>query len=158
MNHNPNSQLIMPPAMESKPPYDLSKCHATHSRGDILIWLTWNRITGEACMVLTPKMAVISADTCVPCIVPLKRAWVWSEAHGNEEEALLCAAIFCANLGFNPYNPRNVFKIVGIIRDYLQDLITMPPLPSGDREIVAEAIIMDNATGQESFKEISDHA
>lgn len=152
------SGLIMPAETETKPPYDLSKCFRTFSRGDLMIWLTWNRVTGEPCMVLTPKMAVINAETCVPCIVPLARAWVWSEAHGSEEEALFCAAMFCANLGFNPYNHRNVFKVAGIVRDYLQDLLTMPPLPSGDREIVAEAIIRDNATGKESFKEISDHA
>lgn len=153
-----SSGLILPPAMEDKPPYDLTKCHRTFSRGDVLVWLTWNRNTGEPCMVLTPKMAVINAQTCVPCIVPLNRAWVWDERIGDQADAELCAALFCHNLGFNPYNLRNVTKVLGLVRDYLQDLITMPPLPSGDREIVAEAVITDNATGKQSFKEISDHA
>lgn len=158
MNHDPKHGLIMPPSMETKPPYDLSKSHATHSRGDLMVWMTWNRVTGEPCMVITPRAAVISAATCVPCIVPLNRAWVWDERIGDVAEAELAAALFCANLGFNPYNVRNVTKLLGIVRDFLQDLLTMPPLPSGDREIVAEAVITDNATGKESFKEISDHA
>lgn len=157
MNHN-TPGLILPQSMEAKPPYDLSKCHATHSRGDLMVWMTWNRVTGEPCIVITPKRAVISAETCVPCIVPLNRAWVWDERIGDVAEAELSAALFCANLGFNPYNVRNVTKLLGIVRDFLQDLLTMPPLPSGDREIVAEAVITDNATGKQSFKEISDHA
>lgn len=143
---------------ESKPAFDLSVSHKQYSRGDVMVWLTWNRLTGEPCLVLTPKMARLTHETCTPCVIPMARAWIWSEAIGDHAEAELVAAMFCANLGFNPYNLRNVNKVLSIIRDYTGDLLSMPPIPSGDRQIVAEAVITDNATGKQSFKEISDHA
>lgn len=145
-------------AKEHKPAYDLTVSHATHRRGDLQVWLTWNRNTSEPCLVVTPRDPHLSNANVIPCIVPLNRAWVWDERVGDQAEAEFAAALFSMNLGFNPYNPRNVHKLLGIVRDYLGDLLTMPPLPTGDRQTVAEAIITDNATGAQTFKEVSDHA
>lgn len=140
---------------------DLAVTHRTHARGDIMVWMTWLRRAErqEPCMVLTPRSVLISADRVVPCIVPMDQAWRWSEEVGDEEHALITGAIFCANLGFNPYNPKNVHKIVGIVREYLGDLVTMPPRPKDVPQAVAAIMEVHNGdTGQITEFEVQDDA
>lgn len=139
---------------------DLSICHATFTRGDVVVWLTWLRRGGrwEPAMVLTPKrMLSISHDRVTPCVVPMSRAWVWAEETGDYAECLLNAGVFCANLGFNPFNPKNPLKVIGIIRDHLGDLLTIPPRYEGLRDTVAaEMVVTDNATGKTKDIEVYD--
>lgn len=150
--------LIQPPAAEYKPAYDLTVTHRSYRRGDLQVWLTWNRNSGEPCLVITPRDPHLSNQRVIPCVVPMNRAWVWDEAIGDPAEVEFAAALFCMNLGFNPYNVRNVNKLTGIVRDYLGELVAMPPMPTDDRQVVAEAIITENATGKQTYKEVTDHA
>lgn len=156
--------MNLPPEMLTRPEaaykvaFDLNVSHMLIERGDTCVWITWNRITGEACMVITPKMARLSHERAVPCVIPLSRAWIWDETIGDEIQVMESASLFCANLGFNPYNRKNVFKIISIVRDSLPDLLTCPPIPRQDQEIAADALITDNATGEVTHKEIKDHA
>jgi hypothetical protein len=142
-----------------KTAYDLEIRHQVYLRGDIMVWLTWNLITGRPSMVLTPVDKIISHERCVPCVIPLDTAWRWSRDHWfNENSPILQAARFLANLGFNPHNKKSVIRLLGIINDYLPELIAMPPLPTDRREIAADALIIDNSTGKVTHKEIRDYA
>jgi hypothetical protein len=140
---------------------DLTVTHRTFKRGDILVWLTWLRRADrqEACMVLTPSNIMVTHEKVIPCVVPLSQAWKWTEEVGDEDHAMITGAIFCANLGFNPYNPKNVFKIVGIIREYLGDLISTPPRPTDvPRAVAAVMEISNGSTGKTKEIEVTDDA
>lgn len=143
---------------EASHAFKLDISHATHTRGSVTIWLTWNRLNGRPCMVLTPTDMRGGHERVTPCVIPLEQAHVWDEDIGELHHANFMAALFCANLGFNPYQIKNILKVQGYIRDYIEDLIRMPPMPPDHREITAEAIITDNTSGKETFKEIADHA
>ncbi|WP_333826865.1 hypothetical protein [Pararhodobacter sp.] len=143
-----------------RPALDLTQCHRTFTRGDVTVWLTWLRRGGqwEACMVLTPKrLMAISHERVTPCVIPMSRAWVWAEETGDFGDCLINAGVFCANLGFNPFNPKNPLKVIGIVRDHLGDLLTIPPRPADHRlSVTAEMIVTDNATGKVKEMEVSD--
>ncbi len=140
---------------------DLTVTHRTYTRGDVMVWLTWLRRADrhEPCMVLTPRAILTSHERIIPCIVPLSQAWKWSEEVGDQDHAAVTAAIFCANLGFNPYNPKNVFKLMGIVRDYLGDLISTPPRPTDLPRVTAAVMEIHNgSTGKTTEIEVSDDA
>lgn len=145
-------------ASEYKAPYDLRIAHAVYKRGDVLVFLTWNQNTGEAAMVLTPRVDKISHDRIIPCVIPLSRAWAWAEETGDEGDIVINAALFAANLGINPNNLNNIHKIMGIVRDHLGDLLAVPPRPRDHHEVVADMIITNNTTGKETHREVKDHA
>jgi hypothetical protein len=143
---------------EYRAPYDLTKNHAVYSRGDVLIWLTWNFLTGQRCMVLTPRVDRINHERITPCVILQDDAWRWAEETGDEGDVAITAAIFCANLGFNPNNIKNVIKIVSIVRDLMGELLALPPMPREGMEVAADLIITNNDTGQEVHREVKDHA
>jgi hypothetical protein len=138
--------------------FKLDISHEVHTRGSVTVWMTWNRITGRPVMVLTPTDMRGGPQRITPCVIPLESAVMWDEERGDLAHANVMAAVFCANLGFNPYQIKNVLKVQGYIRDYLEDLIRMPPMPPDHAQIVAEALIVDNETGRETYKEIADNA
>lgn len=150
--------LILPRQLETKPRYDLNTYHARLDRGGIVLWVTWDRITGRPCMILTRNIARISHERIIPCVVPLDRAWMWDERTGDDHECNVTCGIFAPNLGLSPFEVRDVFAIKSLIRNHLHDLITCPPLPAEDKETAADALITDNATGTVTHKEIKDHA
>ncbi|HEV8034378.1 hypothetical protein [Yoonia sp.] len=154
---NAHTTTIDNDAAEYKAPYDLRISHAVYKRGDVLVFLTWNQNSGEAAMVLTPRVDKISHDRIVPCVIPLSRAFAWAEETGDEGDIVINAALFCANLGFNPNNLNNITKILGIVRDHLGDLLSTPPRPRDHHEVVADVIITNNTTGAETHKEVRDH-
>lgn len=146
------------PAEDNRTAYDLNLVYATVDRGDVKVWFTWNRLTGEPCMVLTRNLAIISASRIIPCVIPLQSAWAWTEEVGDEHHAMGTAAIFCANIGFNPHNLRNVTRLVGIVRDLLGDLISMPPLPEDGKQVLADILHTDADTGSQKHVEVIGHA
>lgn len=138
---------------------DLTVYHKVIPRGDVLVYCTWLRRGGtwEACLVLIPRSAVLSVERVIPCIVPLSRAHVWAEETGDLLECMINAGYFCANLGFNPANPKNPLKVIGIIRDCLHDLLTIPPrFEDAPKIVTAEMEVTDNATGKVKEIEVSD--
>lgn len=152
------SDLITTPRTEFVPAFDLTQSHAVHTRGSITVWMTWNRLTGRPAMVLTPTDMHLSPQRTIPCVITLDTAHIWDEERGDLMHANIVGALFCANLGYNPHNAKNVLRLQGYIRDYLEDLIRMPPMPDETRAPVAEMLVIDNSTGAETVKEISDYA
>lgn len=152
------TSLILPESARYKHTIDLTRHHKVFSRGDIIVWMTWIQLTGRPAMVLTPKEAVINHERVIPCIIPIDMAYRWSREHWFEVDTIRQAQRFLSALGFNPHNKKTILKLLGIVNDYLPDLLAMPPMPEETSEIAAEALITDNATGKTVLKEIRDNA
>ena len=153
------------PAPSYRPAIDLTEWHRPPRRfGDVLVYYTWLRLADEwqACLVLVPATSITRNDRVVPCIVPMATAHKWAEETGDFQDCLITAGHFCANLGFNPFNPANPFKIISIIRENLHDLLTIPPKDaSNSREklIVADMEVTNHTTGKVEELEVrDDHA
>lgn len=130
-------------------------------RGDITVYRTWLKLADghQACLVLLPTGHMfMNRDQLVPCVVPLSMAHKWAEETGDFGDCLISAGHFCANLGWNPMNPKNPFRIISIIRDLLGDLISIPPREAyaPDRVVAAEMEVIDNATGKVKEIEVED--
>jgi hypothetical protein len=157
---NAQTGLIMPDTGHGfRHALDLRVSHEVYSRGDLLVWLTWNRITREPCMVLTPKRDRISNERIIPCIIPLSRAWAWSEEVGDLSDVLTTVGIFLGNLGINPMRQQNVRRLIGVVRGHLGDLLAMPPMPeSPDMRPMADMTITNHTTGAVLEREVRDDA
>lgn len=149
------------PPVETRHAIDLTICHNVFPRGDVLVWMTWiyRGKRYEPCIALTNKSAMTSHERVIPCIVPLGQAYLWSEEVGDEDHAIGTAAVFAANMGFNPMNHKNAFRIAGIIRDYLGDLLQMPPRPTDPQRTTAALMTVENrTTGTTLEMEVKDNA
>lgn len=124
-----------------KPDLDLARRHFRREKGDITVYGTWFGRYQEPALVLVPRYR--RAEDIIPCVVPLKRAWVWSESIGDPKQVADTAFDFCIALGLSPYEPANFLRIVDIVRDHLGDLLTIPPKPREYRA-VADAIIVES--------------
>jgi hypothetical protein len=131
---------------------DLSRVHATFRHGDITAHIAWFGDDLTPCLVLVPAHAE-GHERVTPCIVPLRAAWVWSEAIGDGRHCALTAHQFCHHLRINPSMQAN-FRITSIIRDHLQDLLTAPPCPY-ERVVVADAI-RTGSDGRQHHSEIEE--
>lgn len=127
---------------------DLTKRLWTKTRGNVTAIGTWIRLDGEfqPCMVLLPAGRELS-EGLVPCVVPLRMAWVWSEDVGDPRLAATHAVDFVRFLGLSE-NPRSAIFVASFIHDLLGDLIAIPPYPQHELMSVAEAILRDNMTGK----------
>jgi hypothetical protein len=129
---------------------DLTRCHASHERGDLALHLTWWLDDAGAgprpCMVLLPARG--PWDLVAPCVVPLAQAWVWSETIGDPVRAALTAVAFAEAMGFDP-TPMMASRIRSLIVDHLGDLLAMPPMPASMREaeVIGEAKVVDREAG-----------
>lgn len=143
-----------------RPAIDLTVYHRVIPRGDVLVYCTWLRRGGEwePCLVLVRRGAILSAERVIPCIVPMSMAHVWAEETGDFQNCLISAGHFCANMGFNPFNQKNPFKIISIVRDCLHDLLTIPPrdVIGAPKPVAAEMEVVDNATGKVREIEVRD--
>jgi hypothetical protein len=133
---------------------DLTRRHFSRTIGPIMIIGTWLRddeAQWRPALVLLRESDELSGAV-VPCVVPLNTAWVWSEEIGAPHIAARAAVEFARQMRFDDSDPKSVFRIAGLIRDHLDDLVAMPPLPPGERDerVVAEALIRDLSTGKTS--------
>jgi hypothetical protein len=141
---------------------DLTKVHRTFSRGDVILMTTWLRTEDgwEACLVLVNKTRFLEAgaEKVTPCVVPLNRAHAWASETCDEYNRLVNAGIFAANLGFNPFNRKNVLKIIGLVEDYLRDLLSTPPRSAiyPEKVVTAEMEVINNDTGAVRELEVFD--
>ncbi|WYK05476.1 hypothetical protein DWF04_006095 [Cereibacter sphaeroides f. sp. denitrificans] len=141
-----------------KPAYDLrfSWCRRDYRR--ISVWTTWNRMTGESCLVLTPAAdTMLGYDRIIPCVVPMSTAWIWDETRGDQLEATKRAMLFCDALGLSSLIIADVHRVRTAVVENLHELITCPPMPRSEQEAVAEMLLRNNATGRTAEREIRDH-
>ncbi len=134
----------------------MDKRHATHVRGDVTVILTWMQHNKRPCMVLIPTLRLMHFDVITPCIIPMDNAWAWAEETGDGAHAAINSWHFASNLGFNPGDPKVAFRLTSIIRDYLQDLLTMPPPPNFQQIVMAHATLTSEQSGKTTITEVSE--
>ena len=136
---------------------DLTRRHWTKTRGPITAIGTWVRLEGrfEPCMVLIRAGSELS-DRLIPCVIPMSRAWVWSEDLGDPVEAANTTFLFAQALGINFHDQRSVFAIATLIHDQLGELLSIPPYQPDNLPTVAEAILTNHSTGRTVETEMTD--
>ncbi len=149
------SQIIQPdPDMDTTPILDLRFTHSVAQVGDIMVITTWNRHTAAGCIVLLP--AHYRGERPIPCIVDESSAWKWSDSIGDILHQEEVATLFAANLGLPP-SLRSIHRVMSIIRERLDDLIHIPPMPEDGEKHLAEAFARNVETGEIIHKEIRAH-
>lgn len=140
----------------SKLALDLTKHHFQQQHGDLTLFGAWAGDEKEPCLVLLPTYSHGKKRT--PLCVLQSTAFRWNpddrdvDATTSAQQTMLFAA---AN-GFDCGNQITLMRITSLIHDHLGDLLSIPPY-YGEREVVADMIITDNATGKVTHKEVSDH-
>lgn len=137
------------------PMLDLRHIHKQMIRGDILAIITWNRHTAAGCLVLLPAIRR-GAERPIPCIVDEANAWRWSDTIGEIHHQEEVASLFAAALGLPP-SPKSIGRVMGIIRDLVDDLANIPPMPTDAEVHVADAFARNLETGEEIHQEIRAH-
>lgn len=140
----------------TRPIIDLDRRAWAKTRGDITLIGTWLLTTGRPVMVLVPTRPKATHDRVTPCLVPMDMAHLWDEHTGDPVHCARMSYQFAAALGLSMHEPRSIFAVTAAIRDHLGDLLTMPPMPDTEREVVADAILTDPHTGKSRETEISD--
>ena len=82
-----------------------------------------------------------------PCVIPLDSAWQWSPIGDPYPRA----RAMLPRLGIDPWNDDNVFKLISMVQDRMDDLVKMPPRPPEAEEHVdpvAEVTIDNPITGK----------
>lgn len=125
-----------------------------HVRGGYTFYGTWFRDEDgwQPCLAIVPSFQVISHVRTTPCVVPLRNAWLWAEPGPYVAEQ---CGIFMAAMGL-AFDAQRVIRLAMSIHDHLGELIAMPPHPEEAKEVVAEIIGVDNATGREFYATVHD--
>jgi hypothetical protein len=141
---------------------DLTQRAWTREVGQLTLIGTWlweeEHQRWRPCMVLM-RTGDERSDHFIPCVVTADKAWIWSEEIGDPRQAARIAFQFAQALRLDEHSPRVMIGIASLIHDHLDDLLHIPPLAAFDTdqgEVVAEAIITDNRTGQTREVEIRD--
>lgn len=133
-----------------KPILDLSLIHDCWQFGDIMCILTWTLSDRRPAMVLIPAHAPRNNESLTPCIIPLDTAFLWSDSiMGDPFHQERTAGQFAAFLGWEPMDHGLRHRIISIIQNRLQDLLTMPPLvDTGNVAAVADLRLTNLETGK----------
>lgn len=140
---------------------DLTKHAWSRRYGDIMAWGTWFYDHAETrqwrpCLALTPVQESRLAGSGRPYIVPVSTAFLWSEdGLGDPAHAARSSFEAAWTLGLDCYSPLQCMRIASIVRDNLGILLTIPPRPTEDRVVVADAFCRDEA-GSVTHVEVAD--
>lgn len=145
------------PEISSRTRYhvDLRRYHSRHEHGDLTVFLTWAGPQAMPAMVIVPARKLGHED-CPVCIVRLEGLWIYSEEIGDPQQAAIETLRFARFLGIDSGSAMGPMRVLSIIRDHLGDIAMIPPRPRDNSRVVAEAIKVDHATGQETSLEITD--
>lgn len=129
---------------------DLTQSHFVKSRGDLTIYGSWFGDGLDPCLVILPTYR-----QGVPLVVPLRSAYQWNpddRAVSPAASARMVMAFLSAN-GMDFANAITHQRVVSLIHDHLDDLISMPLKPS-EAVVVADAFRTDTETGRTTHQEI----
>ena len=154
--------------MTEKPSLDLT-LHAWRQRhGDIEAFGTWFGERKRPCMVLLRRgdyglghqrirPSVILLDNEIDPLSGEWRngLWVYDEREGNYLEAQIRAQGIAEGLGLGA-GLTATFRVLGIIRDHLEDMTRIPPRPPTDRRVVADFRMTERDTGIAMETEVTD--
>lgn len=138
------------------PAIDLTRRAWTFRRRDLTAIGTWIDIgrRWRPCLVIIRTGDELN-DHTVPCVVTIDRAWIWSEDIGDVFAAAHMTAQFLHALRLDP-SATNINRIRGLVHDLLGDLLTIPPRPPADKEVVAEITVTDRASGRTREVELTE--
>lgn len=139
-----------------RPIIRLDQRYADHLVHGLRIILTWGaRGQRQPCMViLNPMIPLASA---IPCIIPCRNAWLWTEEYGDPAAAFESVVSFAPALGLSPHSKADCFRIMDAVRSRISDLLMMPPAPRRDLKIAGEmAIRVGGPDGTLVQKELRD--
>ncbi|MBV7408758.1 hypothetical protein [Maritimibacter sp. DP1N21-5] len=137
---------------------DLNHVAWVVTKGDLTARFTWMITNGEPCMVILPTSMPYKSEYSRPCIVTLNQAFRWAEPPiGDPVFIKDMLEEFATPLGFGKHDNKRKNRVLALIRDNLDILIEMPPLPDDSREVVADVLHRDHDTGKITHREITDH-
>jgi hypothetical protein len=136
---------------------DLRICAHRQKHGDWLVMLTWLITTGEPCMVIVPASQSYASEYAMPCVVTLGQIFRWDEKLGDPVFVKDTLEDWAPALGFSPHDSKRKNRLLGIIRHYLSDVISMPPAGTQAHEVTADIFQRDPATGKIKHIEVKDH-
>lgn len=150
-------------AQESRPSLDLTRNHYKRAHGDITVYGTWIRLDEEGwrpCLVLAPtderRMArSLGPRRAYPFVIPLSETWAWAEESDQPAYAAKSAHNAAICLGLEP-NPMTCLRILSIVREHLQTLLTIPPKPPFNPLQVRADVIQRFSDGTRTEAEIED--
>lgn len=132
---------------------NLAQTHFEHTRGDFTLYGAWYGIRAKQCLVVMPTRL---KSTSIPLVITVDDAYKWNPDDPDADPAmnarLLGAFFYSNNIEANTFTFQ---KVVGLIHDYLGDLLSIPPKRL-NLEVVGDAIRTD-ADGNVTHKEIRDH-
>jgi len=150
---------MKPHRITQKPLLDLTINQKIYRYGDITAHLTWTWDDGRPCIVLVPTHVRTSHERITPCVVRIREGWIWTEEVGDARHCARTSAAFAACLGFSPHDTSTLIAVTAVVRDCLDEMMQMPPLPHAPetRKSVAHMEIHDHNTGKTTHKEVTDH-
>lgn len=127
---------------------DLTKRHWTKVRGPITAVGTWfnNGERWRQCIALF-RTDDEGSDELVPCVIPIDRAWVWSEDIGDGRQSARMTVAFAQAMRLT-IDKRTLITLTSMIHDLLGDLLTIPPYQAAPGEVIAEVVVTNRDTGK----------
>jgi len=103
------------------------------------------------CMViLRDKMPAKGPKAAKPCVVLMDNAWWWSDRIGDPRRVAHVVTAFLDNLGLDPYEAEDHARVIDIVLENLDALITMPPPP-------ADLVVGNNKVAEISIRDSFGH-
>ncbi|EHK57644.1 hypothetical protein [Allomesorhizobium alhagi] len=132
----------------SAPVLDLTKRAWVRTRGELTAIGTWICIDEQ----MRPCMAIVRTgeelgDYTFPCVVTMDKAWIYSEEIGDMAKAAHQVASFLDPLRLGT-GTRAIFRLLGLIRDCLGDLLSIPPYVAPAQTAIAELTVTERETGK----------
>lgn len=133
-----------------KPILDLKFTYGSWDFGDISIIISWTLDDRMPCMVILPTFAPRDNQSITPCIIRMADAFRWTDTIvGDAFHQERSAGIFAANLGMDPFNHRLRARLIKLIQNRLQDLLTAPQMPeTGEVAAIADLKLTNMLTGE----------
>lgn len=98
--------------------------------GAITALLTWTLHNREPALVLVPSDKPRRPGVIIPCVIPLASAYKWNPASNDApamRELYKVLRMFAPALSLNPDSDRDLFTMIRIVQDHLDDLVALPP-------------------------------
>jgi hypothetical protein len=122
-----------------RPVIDLTRRQFLHERKDLLIYGTWYGETADEatpCLVILPRHR---KNGVLPAVITLDAAHRWGDDAGFGAAASM---YMLDGLGMDK-TWSNAQMFVELVHDHLDELIKMPPCPSNETLVVADAFATD---------------
>ena len=128
--------------IREKPVLDLEIYHSKRNLAGLVLYLTWYYDADEKEHL--PGMVIMKENhKSVPFIIPLSNVHLYEDP-GSGHKELLRAATLCNQALLQSDTMTNVYKIAELINGSLYDIITMPPYPDSQRQVVADVIVTNH--------------